>query len=322
MAKSNWRRSISVAVLLITSVACSLNNSGPDTAATVNAVSTRVQETLIASGVNPPATLPPASIPAATHTPPSLITSTPLPIPATNTSAPLLFPCPTPPALTPAVADLTRTNGPAIHAMPCPTPPRIDGDLGEWILNSGVNQVVFKPENWSGSEDLTAPFAAAWDAAHLYLGVWVVDDVHAQTQQGALIYRGDSVEVLFDADLRGDLTDARLSADDYQLGFSPGALVGNNPEAYLWFPVAREGKPDGVVVAARQAGEGGDYYLEVAIPWSLFNITPTGGEQYGFALSVSDNDTPGAAEQQSMISTVPTRRLTDPTTWGTLVLDK
>jgi hypothetical protein len=42
--------------------------------------------------------------------------------------------------------------------------------------------------------------------------------------------------------------------------------------------------------------------------------------RYGFAFAVSDNDNPNANEQQSMISNVPDRRLTNPTTWGNLVL--
>ena len=162
-------------------------------------------------------------------------------------------------------------------------------------------------------------FALGWDSGYLYLAANVTDDVHAQTQHGELIFRGDILEVLLDKDLAGDFDSTALSADDYQLGLSPGALSGDSPEAYLWFPAGKAGKPAGVVLAARQAGAG--YSLEAAIPWSLFGLTPGGGLRLGFAVSGSDNDALGTADQQSMISSAPARKLADPTTWGTLVLD-
>ena len=40
----------------------------------------------------------------------------------------------------------------------------------------------------------------------------------------------------------------------------------------------------------------------------------------GFCLNLSDNDVPGTAQQQTLISTAPTRKWGDPTTWGTLIL--
>jgi hypothetical protein len=102
---------------------------------------------------------------------------------------------------------------------------------------------------------------------------------------------------------------------------TPGENRIGGPDAYLWFPSARAGRPTGVTVSAHQDATGNGYYLEAAIAWSVLGVTPAGGNQYGFALSSSDNDTPGTAEQQSMISSAPGRRLTNPTTWGTLVLD-
>ena len=79
----------------------------------------------------------------------------------------------------------------------------------------------------------------------------------------------------------------------------------------------REVSVAGVVNEVHQGG----YALEVAIPWSMYGLTPTGGLRLGFALNSSDDDQPGVAVQESMISTVSTRTLTDPTTWGTLQLD-
>jgi hypothetical protein len=51
-----------------------------------------------------------------------------------------------------------------------------------------------------------------------------------------------------------------------------------------------------------------------------YGTPPPVGWRMGFALSVSDNDTPASAEQQTMASSAAGRRLTDPLTWGTLEL--
>jgi hypothetical protein len=142
-----------------------------------------------------------------------------------------------------------------------------------------------------------------------------------QTQTGEAIFKGDSLEILLDADLGGDYSSQRLSADDFQLGLTPGEQKIGGPDAYLWFPSSQAGRPAGVAVAAHQDETGNGYYLEAAIPWSVFGLAPAAGNRFGFTLSSSDDDTPDSAEQQSMISTSPVRALANPTTWGTLVLD-
>jgi hypothetical protein len=73
-----------------------------------------------------------------------------------------------------------------------------------------------------------------------------------------------------------------------------------------------------VEIAAVRTANG--YNVEVAIPWSVFEMIPQANQHYGFAFSVSDNDIDGGIAQQSMISSASTRRLTNPTTWGDLIL--
>ena len=80
------------------------------------------------------------------------------------------------------------------------------------------------------------------------------------------------------------------------------------------------------IVYAKQTGiaNGADrnlFIFEAALPWSYFGVTPAPGLHFGFALNSSDDDVPGTASQQSMLSSVPTRQLLNPTTWGTLELD-
>jgi hypothetical protein len=306
-------------VLVVPALACNFPFSGgQNTPATVNALSTSVRQTLVARTQFPtgPTVTTPATQPDVTSPPPTIVVPT-LALPTPTTAPPTLAP----PTSLPTVGGLKRPNGASIHASRRTTPPTIDGDLGDWSeFPYLINQPVYKPENWTGLNDQSATFALAWDGTSFYVGAQVVDDVHVQTQHGETLFRGDSLEMLLDTNLSGDYDSAKLSSDDFQLGLSPGSFAGDEPEAYLWFPTAKKGRPAGVVVAARHSG-GEGYLIEASIPWSLFSITPAAGNTYGFVLSSSDNDAMEMAEQQSMISVILQRRLTNPTTWGTLVLD-
>jgi hypothetical protein len=224
------------------------------------------------------------------------------------------------------VVTTTTTAGPVrpgavFHAPRLAAPPTLDASLGDWPgLPNGLTANAYRPENWSGLNDQSASFALGWDAANLYLAVKVTDDAHVQTQTGETIFRGDSLELLVDADLGGDFDSGQLSGDDYQLGLSGGANRAT-AEAYLWFPTAREGRPAGLIVVTQPDGAGAGYFLEAAIPWSVLGVTPAAGTHLGFILSISDNDTPGTAAKQSTISTQAPPRMPNPTTWGTLILD-
>ena len=52
------------------------------------------------------------------------------------------------------------------------------------------------------------------------------------------------------------------------------------------------------------------------------DINPAEGQHFGFAYSISDNDNRNKNLQQSMVSHVPFRTLSDPRTWGDLTLVK
>ncbi len=204
------------------------------------------------------------------------------------------------------------------------SPPTIDGNLTEWAGVTAVssNYRVYSVAGWDGSEDLTAVWQLAWDSSNLYVAVTVTDDVHVQTASGNEIFRGDSVDMQFDTIRDADFGDA-LSLDDFQITLSPGDFVGSSPSAFRYRGPANGGildAPGGnrVTVAAQPVGTG--YTLEAAIPWTDLNLTPTAGMIIGIALNASDNDTPGTAVQEVMISHMPNRTLTNPTTWGTLTL--
>jgi hypothetical protein len=290
--------------------------------ATVNAVNTAVELTLAAITPNAPGTDP---APALSSTPSAPTSGAPLPTdtsPAASSTAP-----PTPdeaaatPTPNPTANELARPNGAVMSAIRRDTPPNLDGNQDDWPaeLPYTIDQIVFGAASWVGATDQSGSFNVMWDADNLYLYVVVADDVHAQSDSGQTLYRGDSLELQLDADLAGDFSEASLNGDDYQIGFSPGATR-ENPEVYFWNPVGRRGSPTGIDLGTRANGAAGGYIAEIAIPWSLFGVTPAAGSRFGFALNSSDNDSPGATEQQSMLSSVITRRLLDPTTWGTLEL--
>lgn len=213
-----------------------------------------------------------------------------------------------------------RPNGTPVIAMFMTTPPTIDGDLSEWTSTPyrADQALPYASANWTGASDLSATYYIGWDSTNLYLAVKRTDDTFVQISSGRYMYKGDDVEIQLDADLSGDFSSTTLSADDFQIGLSPGNFGSRAEEAYRWYPRAQESWLSTVVVKAKKQGEGFD--LEAKIPWVVFGTTPSETSTYGFALSFSDNDLPGTATWQSMVSNVITRKLANPTTWGTLVL--
>jgi hypothetical protein len=218
------------------------------------------------------------------------------------------------PAVTPA-----RSAG-AFKAVHLSSPPTIDGNWDDWTSTQfPANYVVYGLENWEGKEDLSSSFRIGWDNNNLYIAVKVVDDKYVQNANGANIYKGDGIEILIDTDLYSDFKSTELSSDDYQLGISPGnPQPGDTMLAYLWYPSSTAGERISVEINA--IGGSGLYRVEAAIPWSVFNFTPSANKHLGFLLSVSDNDKSSENVQQSMVSEIQNRKLTDPTSWAELVL--
>ncbi len=246
-----------------------------------------------------PPTLTYTTVPTQTSVPP---TATPTLVPPTNTPRPLI------------------RGGASITATYLGVRPDINGYLGEWNLTKyAVTSVVYGANLWDNAADLSARVQVGWDNANLYLAVEVIDEDYEQNTGGVNLFKGDSLEILLDTNIAADFYVRSLSTDDFQLGISPGSPVPDeDPEAYLWYPSSIDGGRSQVDIAAVRTDDG--YNVEVAIPWSVFEMTPQSGQHYGFAFSVSDNDIDGGIAQQSMISNVATRVLTDPTTWGDLLL--
>ncbi len=303
-----------VGMLLALTLACNLPGrqavptpSEPTPNRTMTALFELVQTQVVIPSPLPSAT-PQAVVNTDTPPPP-----TPLP---TSTAVQ-----PTQPPPSPTVTNTAALRSAGSYTAPfLSQAPQLDGVWDEWKTTAyPIKPVVFGKENHTGKEDLEASFRIGWDNTYLYLAVKVIDDQYVQNASGIDLYKGDSIELLLDVDLLGDLNSRELNGDDYQLVISPGkGSVSGDKEAYLYYPTGKAGSKSEVKIASE--GGSGLYRVEAAIPWSLFGITPADGQRYGFAVSVSDNDKEGENVQQSMVSMAPNRRLTDPTTWAVLVL--
>lgn len=299
----NTRRRIISAVGLMILSACTLPGSispTPFAFPTANLTLTQI--------LAPTATLSP--IPP-TEAIPELTTST---LPASAPSPAVGMPTPT------LSIDLEqRPNGVILRAERLLDAPTIDGDLSEWGNSPyPVNQVTYGRISWSGEQDASGSFQVGWDMENLYFAVKVTDDTFVQISSGKYLFRGDSIEIQFDADLSSDFTSSILNTDDFQIGVTPGNFGSLPSGLYRWFPASLAGPLLNASSAAMKHSDG--YQLEGSIPWSTFGITPVLSTSFGFTLSISDNDAAGTASQQTLVSSVSTRMLTDPTTWGTLLL--
>lgn len=254
---------------------------------------------------------------------PTLVVNTATQAVAATTSVPTVVPVfPTStatgaPSATPSARAAGNVNVPYLSSAPV-----LDGVWDEWKTTAyPAKFIVYGKDQWVGSEDLEGSYRIGWDATYLYLAVKVIDDKYVQNATGVDIFKGDSIELLLDANLRGDFYTQKLDSDDYQLQLSPGKPDPDDPkEAYLYYPSNVAGARTDVKIAA--VGGDGLYRVEAAIPWSVFGISPASGQQYGFAVSISDNDHEDKNQQDTMASNDAGRHLTDPTTWVMMTLTR
>jgi hypothetical protein len=261
--------------------------------------------------------------PTATQIPPTAtpIPPTNTPVPPTATKEPIEIDTSAPVYPPPPVKAPDHRTEPHFEAQYVKEQPALDGGLGDWVAEDySAKHVVYGADHWKNSDDLSSSFMVEWDKQYLYVAWKVHDDKYVQTQKHAYLYLGDSVEILMDTDVQGDYWTQWLSSDDYQIGISPGRNeVGENMEAYLWFPNTEAGTLTKTIIGAKKIS--GGYQVTAGIPWKTFGITPYEGMRVGFAASVSDDDSKSGGIQQSMVSSS-WRVLTDPTTWGDLELVK
>jgi hypothetical protein len=258
--------------------------------------------------------------PTASFTPENTITVTPSISPSPSFSPTITITnTPVPPTV--VAIPIPQRLGGSFAANYLSVAPVIDGNWDEWNTTQyPIGAIVFGRSNWTDAADLEGAFRIGWDYTYLYIAVKVKDDTYVQNATGQDIYKGDSLEILLDTDLYGDFYVTSLSPDDYQLGISPGKPdTSGAKEAFLWFPNSIAGSRPSVLIGS--IGGSGLYRVEARIPWSVLGVSSPGlGAHYGFVISVSDNDNASSNVQQSLVSSDPNRVLTNPTTWGEVVL--
>lgn len=265
----------------------------------------------------------PIIIPTLPGTPGAEVIATPTPALAPTVTLPGNNPTVT--TAPTAAANPTTAPNPStqVSSSRLNTAPTIDGNLADWPALTTYRSAftVYTVGSWDGSDDVEATWRLGWDNSNLYVAVEVTDNLHVQTQTGNQIFKGDGVDLQIDTNRSND--SAGLNLDNFQINLSPGNFSDIPPSAFRFQGTADGGildAPGGhhVTVAAQKTAAG--YIIEAAIPWSDLNFTPSVGSVLGLALNVNDNDQAGQAVQEVMKSHVSTRTLTDPTDWGTLLL--
>lgn len=256
------------------------------------------------------------------------ITSNPLPAPATYTPTPINqaqegVSTPTLAPTRPVVSLPPIISADDVPAAYFNTPPQLDGDLSEWagLTAVSINHITEQKESWNGIMDLEAYWQMGWDEQNLYFAVTIKDDIHVQANEPKFAYYGDSLELQLDTDRNGDWG-AIVNQDDFQYVISPGNFAGLRPSAFRFqgndanFPTDAPGTQARITAVSTTDG----YIIEAAIPWTDIGVQPQEGLVLGAALSVNDNDKPGVADQELMLSHIASRRWRDPTSWGTMTL--
>lgn len=317
--KRNLYKVLFVSLLAVILAGCNLPFGPTAVVPTVEGTPNLTLTALFSPGGGIPPTVTPPALVTATQAPPS---ETPTEVPPTATEIqPTATDTEVPPTHT---AVVMQRSGTLYKAKYLKDEPVLDGAWADWREKTYYytsKAVVWGAKNWSGSGDLQLGFIVGWDETYLYIGVEGIDDIYVQKATGEDIYKGDSVELLLDVDLYNDYYSQALTSDDYQLGISPGNPDSDGKtEAYLWFPAKVAGPRTKISIGSKNYED--SYKVEARIPWSTFGIKPYSGMHLGFAISLSDNDNKTANVQQTMVSSAAGRILTDPTTWGEIVLTK
>lgn len=208
-------------------------------------------------------------------------------------------------------------NGAPIFSYKCYTPPLVDGSISEWDPYGSFSSFspTIKKENYSSHLDVSGTFFSCWDDDNLYFAIQVVDDVFNQSFTGNQINKGDSITIVIDTDLEGDLQVPFYNSDDFQIDFSPGNFQTIFPEAFINWP--SNSPPKQVILEATRLSNG--YILEASVPWYNFvNYVPEDMDVLGFTVSILDTDNLESTEL--VISSSTNFEINNVSTLGTLVL--
>lgn len=194
-------------------------------------------------------------------------------------------------------------------------PPAIDGALDDWagiapVAIAGADQVVRSPQHYGGAADQQVALRLGWDGRALYLAAEVRDDAFVQHETGAMIWKGDCLQLAFDADhgrvfapSGNGVADAAQRARQGEIAL---ALTAAGAQAWRHVSALPERLPTGAIAAAdlplAVAWKDGALRYEAAIPWRQLGLdaAPAAGEAIGFAFTANDLDQPGQADPSAL----------------------
>ncbi|MBI4530725.1 MAG: hypothetical protein HY709_04315, partial [Candidatus Latescibacteria bacterium] len=185
---------------------------------------------------------------------------------------------------------IQRVHGPTYVVQQTFAEVQIDGDLREWagVVPILLNDAAHAAEGWRGPESVSAMAYLMWDRSNLYVACDVRDDA-VYSPSPECVWEGDCLELAFDP-----LHDGKgwgFDEDDSHVGI---ALLEKGP--IVCCADAPLGKPSWAVrddieaAVVKKVGESG-YIYEVRFPWEALGVGgPRMGKEWGFMLSVVDND--------------------------------
>jgi hypothetical protein len=215
----------------------------------------------------------------------------------------------------------TQPSIAAVASAPFDNPPVIDGDLSEWhdiptIELSDSRHVIYKPDNWSGPDDLRANVRIANDSRFLYVAVEVFDDVVLASTSAWDVLKSDHVEVWI------DLVDEAMNFDTFEMytvhATSQIALLPDG-RVVQFYPDGETTVASGTVASSKKGPSG--YIIEASIDL----VAAMRGEVGSFhnpaiLVDVVDSDNPAESAQDCLMSLSPNRRWADESTFIPLTL--
>lgn len=139
--------------------------------------------------------------------------------------------------------------------------------------------------SYAGADDLSGDIWFTWDADNLYLSARVHDDVAHQSETGANIWQGDSIQFAATPGRPGEF------AFGYEYGV---ALTPSGPQVYRWSALeGATGPVTGVDVAVTRDETAKNTVYELALPWSQLAPSEAGDGMLSLSMLVNDNDGSG-----------------------------
>ena len=170
-------------------------------------------------------------------------------------------------------------------------------DAAEIHVSASSADVKKFGTNWNVSEDdpLSVTYQIRWDEKNLYVRETRTDDVRLPITKDAMDYLGCDASMIF-LDLDGAKNGSAYLAGDYAVYFA----VDGDGKSVVFLRAGQSGSSvQERKLAAEEyqasvtTGENGNYTIELALPWALFQtipFTPEAGQSVGMTIMAIDHD--------------------------------